>query len=663
MSHCRHHVASARRHVALLATLLVAISVLAAVSAGAASARVAASARGASAASTEAGTCVVNSLPSFIDQGEEATEATVGDVVEVECDPTRYGTGSKIKISAAQLYAACEGHLTWYVANPFTVVPEAIGVSVALDADGNATVALRAGPGCQASESLITAHMEESPFESFATSFTVLPPVTTRAGVFAEPSVQVENGLSSSVATIVQAEFAGGSEKTVRIASEELYHRCVDPPHLRWVLMDGEVIGGAEGAPEALGVPLDNDGNAFVIAIGDGSCAEGPSMIEADLESKPFTTFLTSFEILPPQPTGTALFKIEKLQHIAGTPGGFTTSPLKASLGQTVEYEIAIQNTGRVAERFSAFTDPHCDAGTIAGGPGETPVQPGSSTTYTCDHVLTAVGVYTNQATVTGTTVGARPVEETSNEVEVEVPPGPAFTIVKRQRIGAGSAFTTERLTGSEGQTVEYQIEVKNTGNVALTFSGFSDPHCDPGTIAGGPGDTPVAPGFSTTYTCSRVLKGAGTYVNEATVTGTPSGRAPITHTSDPVEVVVPEGAPPTSPTVKPGGEGGVLPLRCEEHLPRLPGISGQRTGPFALRVVATDIKQITFAVDRRTVATLTQSHARDGRFTVVIDPRRFSYGRHEVKVTAQMAQAACRPAARTSAFVRSKPSPARFTG
>ena len=49
-------------------------------------------------------TCVVHSLPSFIAQGENVgdikTAATVADIVEVECDPTIYGTGSKIKITA-----------------------------------------------------------------------------------------------------------------------------------------------------------------------------------------------------------------------------------------------------------------------------------------------------------------------------------------------------------------------------------------------------------------------------------------------------------------------------------------------------------------------------------------------------------------------------------
>jgi hypothetical protein len=248
------------------------------------------------------GTCVVHSLPSFVAQGENAdevnTEATVADVIQVACDPTTYGTGSKIKLTANQLYTRCLGRLTWYVPNPFS---ETVGrgVTVRLDADGNATAVVRAGPECAAGESLITAHMEEEPFESFTTSFSVLPPDITPAGVFALPATEVEGGSSSGVATIIEAEFPGGSEKLVQISSEELLHRCQVLPHLRWIRMDGEKL---EDTAEVSGVQLDNDGNGFVIAIGDASCDEGPSLIEADLLSKPFTTFMTDFTIEAPKP-------------------------------------------------------------------------------------------------------------------------------------------------------------------------------------------------------------------------------------------------------------------------------------------------------------------------------------------------------------------------
>jgi hypothetical protein len=603
-------------------------------------------------------TCVIHSLPSFIaqgeivSQGEFSTAATVADVVEVECNPSIYGTGSKIRITANQLFSRCKGNLTWYVPNPFRT-EQGNGVSVELDADGNATVALLAGPGCMVGESLITAHMQEEPFESFTTAFSVLAPMPTTPGVFALPATQVEDALSSGVATIIEAEFENGSEQYVHLGSEELFHRCRVPPHLHWIRMNRSE---ATGVSEVRGVQLDNDGNAFVIAIGDASCAPGPSLIEADLEAKPFTTYTTTFTVLPPQPTAEPSFTIEKSQEIAGSGGGFTTSTLRGSIGQTVDYEIAVRNTGSVAETFSGFTDAHCDPLTIAGGPASSQLAPGQSTTYTCQHALTSVGAYTNEATVTGTTVGGTPVTHTSNQVVVEVPAEPAFTIEKRQEImGSAGGFTTSPLTGAIGQTVDYQIVVKNTGNEGLTFSNFNDAQCDKGTIAGGPGEAPVAPGSSTTYTCSHVLTSTGPYVNKASVTGTPQGQAAIMHTSNPVEVNVPA-AGVNAPQVMPrkGPPPSVVVKKfCAAALPAFRIPSGPKRRPFMVQISSAGIQQITFYLDGHKLRSLKQSQAKGGKFSVRIDLANLSYGPHTLSIKALPRNPDCPPSARSAVFVR----------
>jgi hypothetical protein len=487
--------------------------------------------------------CVVHSLPSFVAQGELATAATVADVVEVECDPLLYGTGSEITVSAAQLFSRCGGLITWYVASPFGEVANTRDVKLTLDADGNATVSLIAGPGCQAGESLISAHMDNPPFESFTTSFSVLPPGETPEGVSALPAAQVEDAQTSAVATIVQAEFPGRAEQAIRVGSDEMLSRCRNAPHVHWIREDRTSV---EGVSEVNGLALDNDGNAFVLLIGDSSCVPGGSLIEADLEEKPFTTLTTEFTILPPQPTAEPSLRIEKLQRIAGGELGFTTSPLSSTVGKTVEYEIVVENTANISEMISDFADPHCDEGTIAGGPGSNPLAPGQSTTFTCRHVLTAVGAYINQASATGSTAGGNPLTQISNEVEVTAaePPHPAFTIEKQQMIAGGQGgFVTSPLTAVVGDTVDYQIVVTNTGDVALAMSDFTDSHCDPGTIAGGAAS--LAPSQQATYTCEHVLADVGKYLNKANVTGTPPGEAPLTHMSPQVEVIV--GAAPVS--------------------------------------------------------------------------------------------------------------------
>ena len=146
-------------------------------------------------------------------------------------------------------------------------------------------------------------------------------------------------------------------------------------------------------------------------------------------------------------------------------------------------------------------------------------------------------------------TNGVRGGKDTPDKGGITCDPEPGFSIQKLQKIAGGSGpFTTSTLTsGHVGQTVDYEIVVTNTGNVPLTFSNFTDPHCDEGTITGGPGANPVAAGASTTYLCDHVLSEAdlaeGTYSNTATETGTPpeGAGAPITHTSNTVVVKVTE--------------------------------------------------------------------------------------------------------------------------
>jgi hypothetical protein len=625
-------------------------------------------------------TCAVKSLPSFITQGEEAnvvaegrerTAAMVADIIEVECNPKVYGTKSQIKITASQLFNRCEDSVTWYVPNPFREEAGKPGVSVELDADGNATVAVLAGPNCSPGEVLITAHMEQEPFESFTTSFSVLPPETTPEGLLVTPSGQVEDSFSSAVATIVQVELPGASEAKVHIGSEELFHRCRLAPHVHWIMTNGE---DRTNVSEVREVEVDNDGNAFVILIGDKSCAPGTSLIEADLESKPFTTLTSSFTVLAPQPTAEPAFTIEKLQEIAGTKTGFTSSPLKGAIGQVVDYEIVVKNTGIVPEQLSGFTDPHCDPGTEAGGPGSSALAPGQATTYTCNHMLTAVGAYTNEATVTATTVGGAPLTKTSNQVLVEVPAMPALAIEKLQKImGSTSGFTSAQLTAAVGQTVEYKIIVTNSGNVALSLENFTDPHCDAETIAGGPGKAQLAPGATTTYTCRHVLTTVGGYTNVATVTGSAQGQAPLTHESNRVEVnAAAKGAPASAPQ---GPAAGVAPAtpaanravlaRCEASSPAFRGPAGPKRGTFAVQVKAAGAKQITFYLDGHKVTTLKLSQAKGGRFTIHLDARRLSYGRHTVSVKALFSNRVCVTVARSAVFVRPYPQPLKlkFTG
>jgi hypothetical protein len=743
--------------------------------------------------------CVVHSLSSFIDQGELALEGTVGDIVEVECNPEDFPPGTPIEIDDAQLFDRCSHGIRWVIPNEFATnelrSEEGLGITVGLDGDGNATVALVAGPHCAVGDTVISVHTGAPTFESFSTSFAVEGAKPTPEGVTAMPAAQVEDTGSSSVATIVSAELPGSTEGMLRVASPELFSRCqVGGEKLTWLRMNKELVPGKElaggTAVEPAGteaIRLDNDGNGFAIAIGHESCKMGTSIFEADLETPPFTTLMTEFTIQPPQPTPEPEFQIEKLQEIAGSGSGFTTEPLTASAGQTVDYEIVVTNNNTVPETFKEFVDANCENGTISGGPGLSPVAPGQSTTYTCTRILTAPGTYTNVATVTGETDGGKPLPKTSNQVEVTVPAPPeepsfsveklqeiagsgkgftiaplegsvgetvdyeiivkntgntsltftftdgfcealtiaggpggmpvapkestvytcshelsasgtyvnvaelagtppgvhppitehsntvevvvppptksGFTIEKLQEIaGSGSGFTSTPLKGTVGETVDYEIIVKNIGTTPLTFEEFSDPFCEAGTIAGGPGGMPVAPGSSTVYTCSRKLTTEGSYVNVASVTGTPPGGPPVKEPSGPVEVNVPVTTTPSSQspspqtpspasTVAPPARKGVEAVKCEAQ-PTLRGVSGPKRAPFKVHVSSTGIKQITFYLDGRKLKTLKQSQAKKGMFTVTIDTPKLSFGAHRLSFTTLMTNTNCSKKTSSKVFV-----------
>ena len=254
-------------------------------------------------------TCAVFTEPgAFMDQGEFGTSSSVADIVSVECEEVY--AEKEVTISANELYSRCDKQLYWSEAAPFDPTESQPSYTVRLDNDGNGGAVLWGGPSCAAGESLVAAHLDVAPFTTVTTSFTVLPPRPTEPGVTAEPSAgAVESEENSSAAAIIQVEappvFA---EEPVNINAAQLASRC-HQGYLRWIGPEAEEIGeapeveGNDPNNENVTLNLDNDGNAFVVALGGESCAAGSSLIEASLENAPYTTWTTEFTILPPQPT------------------------------------------------------------------------------------------------------------------------------------------------------------------------------------------------------------------------------------------------------------------------------------------------------------------------------------------------------------------------
>lgn len=239
----------------------------------------------------------MHSLPSFVESGEFATASSAADIVQVECDPVF--AHQTVTLTADELNSRCIGGISWSTPFPYSPVPGP-SYTVLLDDDGNATAAIWAGPLCAAGTSLISAHLNTAPFTTATTTFTLLPPQDTPPGVYALPSSEVEDSTTSSVATVIYVEFPSVfAEQLVRIRSGELFSRCLFVPKLLWVGADRFVTAAGDNAT----VQLDNNGNAFVFALGGVSCAPGTSLIEASQLSPPYTTYTTYFTILSPRVT------------------------------------------------------------------------------------------------------------------------------------------------------------------------------------------------------------------------------------------------------------------------------------------------------------------------------------------------------------------------
>jgi hypothetical protein len=241
--------------------------------------------------------------------------------------------------------------------------------------------------------------------------------------------------------------------------------------------------------------------------------------------------------------------QVVKLQRI-GDSGTFTTDQLTGSVGDTVDYEIQVTNTGNEPLTLS-LSDPHCDSGTIA---GPFPVSgslsgnvlaAGGVAQYTCSHVLSASDLpsFTNVGTITGqpqcpAAATSCPPLTGTGIVVVNVTQA-NIKVLKLESLSATGPFTTSELTAKVGQTIYYEIQATNTGNAPLTLA-ISDPMCDAGTLSGPvaltgslSGDV-LSPGGEAQYSCSHVLTAGDTnpFTNTATVTGTPPSGPPVSGTS-----------------------------------------------------------------------------------------------------------------------------------
>ncbi|UPT77791.1 Ig-like domain-containing protein [Sulfurovum sp. XGS-02] len=234
----------------------------------------------------------------------------------------------------------------------------------------------------------------------------------------------------------------------------------------------------------------------------------------------------------------TAMPSISLIKTVASISGTGT-------IGDTITYNFEVNNTGNVDLTNITITDVNA---TVSGGPIDLAAGTGDNTTFTATHSITAAdiaaGQVTNQALVTGTPPSGPDVNDTSDDnspteddpTVVDTTNGldtsnPSISV---EKIGT---FIDENNNGyaEVGETISYEFNVTNTGNVTLYDVNLTD---DNAVITGGP-IASLAPGQSDTVTFTGVHTVTwqdiidGKVINQAIVMAEDSHGNDLNDTSD----------------------------------------------------------------------------------------------------------------------------------
>ncbi|POH66615.1 hypothetical protein C3B61_08665 [Cryobacterium zongtaii] len=203
------------------------------------------------------------------------------------------------------------------------------------------------------------------------------------------------------------------------------------------------------------------------------------------------------------------------------------------AVGDTVDYDFTVTNTGTVALTDVTLADPKpglssIEFGIWPGAPGV--LEPTQSVTATASYTLTEADVTAGEVSNTATTSGIPPA---GTAVTDEAP-----ALVTLPELTPG--ISLEKTGVLAGDTIAYSFTATNTGNVTLTAVSIADELEGLSQIAYGawPAASGVlAPGQSVTATASYAItqadRDAGTVDNTATTTGTPPSGPPVSDEDD----------------------------------------------------------------------------------------------------------------------------------
>lgn len=209
----------------------------------------------------------------------------------------------------------------------------------------------------------------------------------------------------------------------------------------------------------------------------------------------------------------------------------------RADAGDTITYAFTVTNTGNVTLSGITLSDPKI---TESGGP--ITLAPGASNstaftgTYTLSQADVNAGLFTNTATVTGTTPGGPTVNDSDDDTQT-LDPAPSVALQKTGTLNAGPDGEPD-----EGEIITYVFAVTNTGNVTLTNLTVTET-VGGITLTGSP-IASLEPGASNntnytgSYTLTQEVIDSGTFTNTAQVSGTPPSGSPVTDSDDDTQLL-----------------------------------------------------------------------------------------------------------------------------
>jgi gliding motility-associated-like protein/uncharacterized repeat protein (TIGR01451 family) len=169
------------------------------------------------------------------------------------------------------------------------------------------------------------------------------------------------------------------------------------------------------------------------------------------------------------------------------TPGFTLTKSATSTAnkaGDIINYSIVFKNTGNVTLTDIALVDANADAGSLTPS-NITSVLPGATVSITAKHTVKQsdvnAGGFSNQVSATVKDPKGNTITKVSDDPSTPAADDATFTKI----IPDPSVRFTKMVANSAGivKTIEYSIQVTNTGNITLTDIVVTDPGADAGSI------------------------------------------------------------------------------------------------------------------------------------------------------------------------------------